>query len=212
MHVIAIDPQCFSGHLALLAAMFRLRRKIFKDRLDWSVSVSGDLELDVYDTLAPTYLVVVTDSHEVIGCVRFLPTTGPTMLADTFPILLDGQSLPRSDALVESSRFCIDTERAAELAQNGLRRATFILFAGMIEWARLVKTDAIVTVTDLRLERILRRAGWPLERIGTPKRIGDTVALAGYLPISEAALATVRETSGLKGSVLRDLRSAPMAA
>ncbi|WP_283845291.1 acyl-homoserine-lactone synthase [Bradyrhizobium cenepequi] len=31
--------------------MYRLRRRDFNDRLDWSVSVSGEFELDVYDTL-----------------------------------------------------------------------------------------------------------------------------------------------------------------
>ncbi|WJI81094.1 MULTISPECIES: acyl-homoserine-lactone synthase [unclassified Mesorhizobium] len=28
---------------------------------------------------------------------------------------------------------------------------------------------SIVTVTDLRVERILRRAGWPLERLSDPQ-------------------------------------------
>ncbi|WP_352713480.1 acyl-homoserine-lactone synthase [Mesorhizobium sp. M0586] len=34
------------------------------------------------------------------------------------------------------------------------------------------RLSRIATVTDLRMERILRRAGWPLERIGEPHTIG----------------------------------------
>src|SRR5712671_45456 len=105
MHVVALSNRQFGHHLALLAAMYRLRRRVFKDRLDWNVSISGDLELDVYDTLNPTYLVGMSD-NVVIGCVRLLPTTGPTMLGDTFPELLGGKTLPCSDKIIESSRFC----------------------------------------------------------------------------------------------------------
>lgn len=43
----------------------------------------------------------------------------------------------------------------------------------------------IVTVTDLHAERILRRAGWPLARIGEPHTIGTTRPVAGYLDVSK---------------------------
>ncbi|MCK1281899.1 GNAT family N-acetyltransferase [Bradyrhizobium sp. 61] len=208
MQAIALGNHQFGQHLDLLTAMYRLRRRVFKDRLDWSVSVSGDLELDVYDALNPTYLIVTSNEGEVVGCVRFLPTTGPTMLADTFSSLLDGQAMPRSDSILESSRFCIDTKLATELATNGLSRATFVLFAAMIERMRSARADTIVTVTDVRMERILRRAGWALERIGTPKRIGETMALAGYLHASDEALTTMYRLAEVSGPVL----AAPLPA
>jgi acyl homoserine lactone synthase len=202
MKVIALKRPQFSRNLGLLTAMYRLRRRVFKDRLDWTVSISGDLEMDIYDALNPTYLVVVTDQREVVGCVRILPTTGPTMLADTFPVLLQGRDAPHRDEILESSRFCIDTKLASELAGNGLNRATFILFAAMIEALRAEKAESIVTVTDTRMERILRRAGWPLERIAPPQRIGQTVAVAGLLHCSEQALAAIYRQADISGPVL----------
>ena len=202
MNVIALSHGQFGANLDLLAAMFRLRRRVFKDRLDWTVSVSGDLELDVYDALNPTYLVMVSCGREVVGCVRLLPTTGPTMLAGTFPQLLDGQALTRSHRILESSRVCVDTALAAEATRTGLNRATFILFAAMIESLTLLNADSIVTVTDTRMERILRRAGWPLERLAAPQRIGETMALAGYLHGSSEALAGMYRQAGIEGPVL----------
>jgi acyl homoserine lactone synthase len=181
----------------LLAEMYRLRRRVFKDRLDWSVLVSGDLELDVYDTLNPKYLIAISD-EVVIGCVRLLPTSGPTMLADTFPVLLGGLAAPRSDRILESSRFCVDTSLPSAMADNGLNRATFILFAAMIESLRAAVADSIVTVTDTRMERILRRAGWPLERIASPQRIGQTIALpsSSTPPTRRMLPSIVRPVSG----------------
>ena len=212
MNVIALSQRQFGLNLDLLAAMFRLRRRIFKDRLDWTVSVSGDLELDVYDALNPIYLVMVSGEREVVGCVRLLPTTGPTMLADTFPSLLTGLQPPRSNRILESSRFCVDTRLALESAGNGLNRATFILFAAMIESLSLLNADSIVTVTDTRMERILRRAGWPLERLAAPQRIGETMALAGFLHGSREALAAMYRQAGVEGPVLSQPESVPAAA
>lgn len=212
MKVIALNHHQFDEHLNLLDTMYRLRRRIFKDRLDWSVSTSGDLEIDVYDVLNPTYLLVMQNAIEVVGCVRLLPTTGPTMLADTFSVLLDGRQPPRSPRILESSRFCIDTQRANELAENGLRRATFILFAAMLECLRFSNANSIVTVTDVRMERILRRAGWPLDRIAPPQRVGQTTALAGFLYESEGALAAMYQNAGVTGPVLVEPGMLPAAA
>jgi acyl homoserine lactone synthase len=202
MHAIALDNRQFGQHLSLLTEMYRLRRRVFKDRLDWAVSVSGDLELDVYDALNPTYLLVMSDEGSLVGGVRLLPTTGPTMIADTFPALLAGQAAPRSDKILESSRFCVDTKIASELANNGLNRATFILFAAMIEGAQAVNAESIVTVTDTRMERILRRAGWPLERIASPQRLGQTMAVAGCLHASDQALVAMYRNADVEGPVL----------
>jgi acyl homoserine lactone synthase len=202
MHAIALQPPQFGRHLDLLAATYRLRRRVFRERLDWSVSVSGEFELDVYDTLGPTYLLLMSEAGEVVGSVRLLPTTGPTMLSDTFPGLLGGVAVPQDQRILESSRFCVDTGLAAEQAGNGLNRATFILFAAMIEAARAAGADSIVTVTDTRMERILRRAGWPLQRIAAPQQLGVTMAVAGFLDTSAQALNGIYKQAGINGAVL----------
>ena len=41
----------------LTMGMHRLRGRVFKERLDWDVSVSDGLEIDQYDTFKPTYLL-----------------------------------------------------------------------------------------------------------------------------------------------------------
>lgn len=68
------------------------------------------------------------------------------------------------------------------------------------------------TFTDLRMERILRRAGWTLQRLGAPQRIGATVALAGLLPIEQGAIDALRRNGGLTGPVLPTTMPLPLAA
>ncbi|WPO44440.1 acyl-homoserine-lactone synthase [Tardiphaga sp. 42S5] len=185
-----------------LAEMHRLRYRVFKERLDWDVQFSGDMEIDEFDALCPAYLIQRVHDNRVQGCVRLLPSTGPTMLRDIFPVLLDGACAPASPTIWESSRFALDVAADAPKGAHGLAVATYELFAGMIEFGLSRQLTEIVTVTDARMERILRRAGWPLQRIGSPRPLGSTVAVAGYLEISSLALARVQTAGGLHGPVL----------
>ena len=211
MNVIALTRPALLEHSELALGMHRLRRRVFGDRLDWKVSVSDGLESDQYDALTPTYLLGV-DRREVVGCVRLLPTTGPNMLADTFPVLLNGRAAPKNAKIWESSRFCVDTQNVTAAAENGLKQATFLLFAAMVEWGQQHALQAIATVTDLRMERILRRAGWQLDRLGEPRQIGDTKAIAGLLPVTDDALRAIRAAGKISKPVIDAPSSIAFAA
>jgi acyl homoserine lactone synthase len=200
MQLITADH--YGGFTEEIGEIHRLRHRVFKKRLGWDVQVSGDMEIDEFDALHPAYLIQRAHDNRVQGCVRLLPSTGPTMLRDTFPVLLDGAPAPTSPTIWESSRFALDLHPDAPKATHGLATATYELFAGMIEFGLSRQLSEIVTVTDARMERILRRAGWSLRRIGTPRALGTTLAVAGYLEVSIESLARVRAAGGLQGPVL----------
>lgn len=197
-----ITPPTYGELSSTLVAMHRLRYRVFKLRMDWDVQTSGDMEIDDFDALHPTYLTQVSDSGQVQGSVRLLPTLGPTMLRDTFPALLERQPAPSTPLVWESSRFAVDVGSDALKGDHGIARATYELFAGMIEFGLSQRLTDIVTVTDVRMERVLRRAGWPLRRIGNPAAIGNTLAVAGYLAISIEILSNLRQAGGLSTPVL----------
>jgi len=197
-----ITQESYGEFVNELTEMHRLRYRVFKKQLGWDVQISGDMEIDVYDALHPAYLLQRGEQGQVQGCVRLLPSTGPTMLRDTFSILLDGVSAPASPTIWESSRFSLDIGPTIAKTSGGLACATFELFAGVIEFGLSRRLTEIATVTDARMERILRRAGWPLRRIGKPHSLGSTLAVAGYLEVSIDSLARIRAAGGLQGPVL----------
>lgn len=167
----------------LIDRMHALRARVFRDRLDWNVTVKSGRETDEFDALDPTYLLAVTeDLRDVVGCARLLPGTGPTMLGRTFSVLLEGEAVPCHPGLIESSRFCVDTELGKRNATRGLHKATMALFAGILEWSLTNGYSEVATVTDLRFEKILGRAGLPFNRLGSPQPIGNTIAVAGIIP------------------------------
>jgi acyl homoserine lactone synthase len=104
MRAIAIDANEHGGLASLLDEMHQLRARVFAGRLGWRVKVEYGRERDEYDTLDPTYILALTDRGAVAGCVRLLPTTGPTMLSQTFSQLLPGGQLRGKSTMVESSR------------------------------------------------------------------------------------------------------------
>jgi len=124
------------------------------------------------------------------------------MLRDAFPALLDGGSAPDSSAIWESSRFALDISADAPKALHGIAKATYELFASLIEFGLSRQLTDIVTVTDARMERILRRVGWPLRRIGRPLALGNTLAIAGFVEISTDALGCIRDAGGFRSPVL----------
>lgn len=124
------------------------------------------------------------------------------MLRETFPALLDGSSLEVAPAVWERSRLTLDADSDARNTIRGLAGATYKLFAEMIEFGLSRQATVIVTITDARMERVLRRAEWPLRRIEHPRAFGKTQAVAGYLDVSIACLKHVRSAGGLQSPVL----------
>ena len=192
MRILTVPPDRYADHSNQLAQMHRLRANVFRGRLEWDVTVTESGEFDEYDRFDPIYILATTDDARVVGCARLLPTQGPTMLERTFPQLLETGSLGASPTMVESSRFCVDTSLAEARGGGQLHLATLTMFAGVIEWSMANGYNEIVTATDLRFERILNRAGWPIKRLGEPREIGNTIAIAGSLPADPESFGRVR--------------------
>jgi acyl homoserine lactone synthase len=142
-----INGMDYTQHGDELDQMFRLRKRIFADRLKWEVGIFGQYEIDEYDMLKPLYVLAMDDvGQRVLGSLRLLPTTGPNMLADTFfELLPDGKPI-RSPFVWESSRYCVDTEAANALGAKGLSYTTAELLLALCEIGLNAGLEFIVTV------------------------------------------------------------------
>ena len=185
-----------------LSSMHRLRHLIFKERLGWDLKCINGLEFDQYDTDDAIYLVHKDDSGEVNACTRLLPTTVPYMLEEVFPHLVEkGRDIPKSEQVWETTRFGANTDTAP-------RNIVGILIAGMLEFAVAMGVKNYVSVTDIPLEPILRRAGWNPQRLGHAQLVGDDSKLesaAEIYDVNNEMLNRVKRKAGLLGPVIRNL-------
>lgn len=182
--------------------MHQLRRRVFHELLQWDVNVEGDWEIDEYDEMNPVYVLSYDANGRLRGSLRLLPTLGPNMLDDTFPILLGETPVIRSAAIWESSRFCIEPDISQDRASNQVTIAAAELMCGVGELAIASGLTHIVTVTDVFLERMFKRMGCPGERIGPPQRIGSVNAVAIAWKVENALLDRMKAVATIEGSIV----------
>ncbi|CAD6562940.1 acyl-homoserine-lactone synthase [Paraburkholderia sabiae] len=156
--------------------MYRLRARVFRDRMGWDVPTIAGMEIDGYDALGPYYMLIQDTDRNVRGCWRLMPTEGPNMLKDTFPQLLGGQDAPLGRHIWELSRFAIETDGEQTF---GFADLTMHAIHELVTFADRMGITRYVTVTTLAIERMLRRAGIEVTRLGPPVKIGveRTIAL-----------------------------------
>ncbi|ACC73551.1 acyl-homoserine-lactone synthase [Paraburkholderia phymatum] len=156
--------------------MYRLRARVFRDRMGWDIPTIAGMEIDGYDALGPYYMLIQDGDRRVRGCWRLMPTEGPNMLKDTFPQLLDGREAPLGRHIWELSRFAIETDGAQTF---GFAELTMHAIHELVTFADRMGITRYVTVTTTAIERMLRRAGIEVTRLGPPVKIGveRTIAL-----------------------------------
>nr|CAQ15953.1 vI protein [Pseudomonas fuscovaginae] len=174
--------------------MHILRAKIFRDKKDWDVSVIGGMEIDGYDALNPYYMILQdADLNESVrGCWRLLPTTGPNMLADTFPELLAGAPVPRAEDTWELSRFAICQQSGRPYAFSD---QSLIAIRAVVHFGVERGLKRFVTVTTVGVEKLLIRLGLDIRRLGPAKTIGVERAVALSIALNHKTLDAL-ETTG----------------
>lgn len=139
-------------------SMFRDRATQFHGRLGWSVSVNdAGEERDEYDDQNPLYVIWQDPDGRHAASMRFLPTTGPTMVNDHFRHLTGGVTIA-SPLIWECTRFC--------LAPGADRRASAAIVLGAGEVMENFRLSHFVGVFDARMERIYRLLGVEPDVVG----------------------------------------------
>lgn len=146
-------------HPVLAHSMFADRATQFSDRLGWEVSVDANgHERDDYDNLNPLYVIWQRPDGRHGGSMRFLPTTGPTMVNDHFSDLMQGRHI-ESPTIWECTRFCLAPSAGSAVA------AALMLGGG--EVMRGFNVAQFVGVFDARMVRIYRRVGSSPDVLGS---------------------------------------------
>lgn len=198
--VDALNRPMFSE---LLDEMFKLRKRVFHDRLGWEVDVTDGKEIDMFDNLHPAYLIALDDDGDLVGCMRILQTTGPHMLADVFIDIMDGEPPVRSSQLWEVTRFCVDTDKLKSgKSRNSISYVTSELFVAATEYGKNAGIMDAVAVIDPIMNRVMIRSqNAPYDYLGKTVQMGKVKAMAGLLDCTDERIARLRAFNGIEGDV-----------
>ena len=170
-----------------LESMFKFRHKIFYEVLGWDVKSINGMERDWYDELNPIYMVAKNHDKKIEGCWRLLPTTGPYMLRDTFPQLLYGNKAPQDPTIWELSRLAVMPSDSTERTQVAFNTLTFAMMQCVVDFAEQHGIKQYILVTSVALERLLKRTGIPIYRLGNhnAQKVGKIFTVACWIDIND---------------------------
>lgn len=191
---LLIQAHQYDRYKDLLAQSYRLRKRVFADHLGWSVSVFGDYEKDRYDSLNPAYFMWCDDDALTLyGCVRLMPTTGPTLLYDVFRSTFPNACDLVAPSIWEGTRMCIDEEAITrEMPDLKPERAFCLLLLALCEVAMANGIDTLVSNYEPHMRRLYRRAGAELEEVGRADGFGRLPVCCGLFEVSARILSKMR--------------------
>lgn len=158
------------------------RHQVFVERLGWPLHTENGMESDQFDRPNTIYVVSHDDQGEIIGCARLLPTTGPYLLGEVFPQLLNGLPPPCSPDIWELSRFATGRPKNRKACpEETAGQMVRLLLEKSIASAAGYGAKKLITVTSLPVERLLARYVTHSHRAGPPTLVGDEVVVARWI-------------------------------
>jgi acyl homoserine lactone synthase len=180
-----------ANYPVLQATMHRDRARQFKDRLKWDVSVDArGWEYDEYDAINPLYVIWEEPGGRHGGSMRFLPTSGRTMVNEHFASLLDAQIT--SPLIWECTRFCLSPDSSTRVA------AALMLAGG--ELMRAFSLTHLLGVYDSRMIRIYNMIGAAPEVLGSTGQGKDQISV-GLWPFRPQDRIAVLERAALSSEI-----------
>lgn len=173
------------------------RHQVFVERLGWALHTENGMESDQFDRPDTIYVVSQDGQGEITGCARLLPTTGPYLLGEVFPQLLNGLPPPCSPDVWELSRFATGC-RTGDSTPVGMTagQLTRNLLAESVACASEHGAKKLITVTSLAQDLRATASLPPIHVWSEADRIGhrrSSTCRVGYYSIIAHPEKTLRE-------------------
>ncbi|MES2022846.1 MAG: acyl-homoserine-lactone synthase [Pseudomonadota bacterium] len=165
---------------AVLRAMFAARKSVFVDLLKWDVPVlDGAYEVDQFDDVHATYLILAGPDDTHLGSARLLPTTRPHIL-DSFYADLCEDAPPRDADIFEITRFCLDRR----LCARERRQVRDTLVSALVDHALATGIAAYSAIAEMGWFQQILAFGWRCMPLGLPRVIDGTMLAALRIEIT----------------------------
>lgn len=137
--IYLISPSNYESHRSDLEAIYRLRHKVFFEKLNWQVESKSGLEIDQYDEQNMYYLMYKDKEGIVRGCLRVVEMTNLCMFDGPFQFALPDLKNFKRPGYWEVSRLAIDFEYNATFKKQEAARISRLLFAALIYFGLHIK-------------------------------------------------------------------------
>ena len=188
-----------AGKTKSLIEMHKVRKLIFKDRMNWDIDITKEgLEIDDYDLPETVYILVKDEQNRVTGVWRMLPSTSPSMIRDIWPDFLKTFPMKVGDNVWEVSRFGIHSY--SDNPRENVRQVSNItaqLITGLLTVCNMTGITDIYTMYNPQVGRSVRRIGFIAEETSQEIPVDGKPSIVGRFKMNKAALERVTEITGI---------------
>jgi len=177
---------------------FRLRYEIYVKERGWKALERPDSrDIDQFDTDAATYLFAL-EGNRLVGGLRVVPTTAPTLMSDVFPQLALRGPIRRDD-VCELTRIFVIRERRGEQSQP---RVEHIILCAAMEYGVAQCISQYTIVMEAWWIRRLQEQCWRITPLGLPVEIDGAATVGVTADVNSETVANLRAKRGIEGSIL----------
>lgn len=177
-----------------LRTMFEARKRVFIDLMRWDLpALAGRFELDQFDDVHATYLIVTDEEANHLASARLLLTVRPALLDSLFANLVDGE-VPRGRDILEITRFCL----SPGIGARQRRVARDALLMGLAEFALANGVTTFTGVAEHAWFRQIQTFGWNCTALGEPALHGGAALVALRIEIDASTTAKLA-AAGIAG-------------
>lgn len=166
-------------HEDLLQQMYRMRARVFGERMKWDIKCSSGQEFDDLDNHHPLYVISCDERGIVNGSCRLLPTTGPTLIDTVFSDTVSDAEKLNDPSIWECTRFCVEEGQKSNQSR-GVSRITLQLIRAVLRIAVDNGVETILANINSTTLRIARRVGYEVSLLGVSERFDPPVYLGSF--------------------------------
>lgn len=186
-------------HPELFDQLYCARHRVFVTRMGWMNLARPDgRERDQFDFDSALHFIGLEDDR-IASYTRLLPTTGPHLMRDVYPELLDGAKAPSRPDVYEWTRLFTDpTQASRQLSKAG--RELFVAIAEFCETEGL--TSLIAQSDPMWIPRLLQ-LGWEARPLALPREYKGNTVLALEAHLTPSTVSRTRRVLGIDYPVFK---------
>jgi acyl-homoserine lactone synthase len=180
--------------------VYRFRHHFFVDHLKWEALRKPDSrEIDEFDDESAIHLVGI-ENDTVVSYTRLIPTTGPHLLRDIYPEILQGAPCPTGPTIWEWTRCAVSPDRRD--GRSGTDATSARILLATAEACLYLGIEALLIETHPLLMTRAIEIGWHVRPLALPTEYGGSPIIPIYAGVDENTVAQSRQVLGIAETVL----------
>lgn len=185
--ILLVTPENRHQYSTQIKSYFRIRKSIFADRLGWDVVCHGDEEFDMYDHMDCYYILALDDAGEVLGGLRQMRMSGPTLTWEKFGDMLGNPADFLNNNTFETTRFAIRSEKKDFRFGSGVNRVAVELCIASLQFGLDYDVTQHIAVCEKKVIDLTRSFRMPCHVYGRKQtNRGEDILCIGWEVNDEA--------------------------